>query len=486
MNNNPEFSDNRGKFIFHCSNVLMPVTWALWFFWTKPLWLTITEVGVLPDRPWQLVLHNQIEISILFLILSSCFGYNLWFLKNARNITDTERISLFVSIAASILIVLAAFPIGSPDLFHYLAETQRFVVQHSHPYLNVPSQYVTDPFMKYDFLPDSPLGYGPLWLFLTSIPGKFTGYERVIPLIFGLKILNLLFLSGMGIMLSLFFHERAQKLIAFYSLMANPLVLFEGISNAHNDIIQVFFLTLAIFFINRKPWITSSAFAAGILIKFFNIFLSPLFLAEGFIQKWPLTTWIRSITSGAVIFLLSFIPLGPGKGILPGLYRGITEATKPFYSASLLSLSREYLTNRGLTPSGEHFLLIIFSTIFLGLIFVLLWFRLKGMPFIRCLSIGMGGFLILISLNYPWYLLNIIPIMILDKTRVNTFFALIISTLGFLYYPVTNSLLTSGIFTTFSVHLIQAILITAPIIFYILILFTLETLRLEQAGSDYV
>jgi hypothetical protein len=115
----------------------------------------------------------------------------------------------------------------------------------------------------------------------------------------------------------------------------NPLVLFESVGNAHNDIVMVFFFMLAVWaylhFVEQPSiWtalVFTLGFAASILVKFVTILVLPFFLLgcllippTAFNTRNLLRTWVYRIAIpcllGLAILLVVILMMAP---VWPGL-----------------------------------------------------------------------------------------------------------------------------------------------------------------------
>lgn len=450
--------------------------WILLWRWTRPLWLTLEPAGNLPHAPWEVAgIHPAALVLVFFLLM---MGYVLGSLVLARRPEGKGNMLLLAACCAGLVFAFLLFPAGSPDAFHYVAEARRFVLHHPNPYLATPSEILGDPIVRsFDFLPDAPLGYGPIWLYLTALPGRFTGYSHVIRTLFGLKCLNTLLLLASARMISTMARNKKDRRLRTYLFLANPLVLYEGLGNVHNDVMQAFFIILSLFFLSRKIYASSAAFAAGCLVKFFPLFLAPVMLFEGVIGRWNFRQWAAALAGALSAVILAFLPFWAGGRGLSGLIRGVTGATGPFTSASLVSLAREYL---GLTGMGNLQASLLFGVLYLLMLCLTLFLRHRGTSLPRCLNLAYMAFLLLISLHYPWYLIPGIALLVLSGTSaLEKFFLVLFTAGGLLYYPVSLFMTEFPGMTSLGLHLGQALLITVPVLAWLLASITLE-LAAEQ------
>lgn len=122
---------------------------------------------------------------------------------------------------------------------------------------------------------DEPVVYGPVWSLICRVLTSCS-FGNITLALYIFKIASFtIFLTC-----SFFIYKiaRKKKFVLLFAL--NPFILFEFLSNVHNDIFLIFFILLAIYFIKTKKNITfavaSLAFATG--IKYLSILLLPFLL----------------------------------------------------------------------------------------------------------------------------------------------------------------------------------------------------------------
>ena len=451
--------------------------WGLLWFHTRSLWKTLVPAGSLPGFPWEEAGLTAGRLGLVFCLLLA--GYVLGYLVLARSggSGPDRRALLWLTLACGVgfLFAFLMFPAGSPDAFHYLAEAKRFVLHHPNPYLATPSEVLADPVVRsFDFLPNAPLGYGPIWLYLVTLPGLVTGHDSVVNALFGLKVLHGLLLIVTACLIALTAEKGPARRVRFYLFLANPLVLFEGLGNIHNDVMQAFFIVLSLSLLGRRLFAAAGSFAAGCLVKFFPVFLVPVMLFEGRVRKWNLRQWGMVLLGAFSVTGLSVLPFWANGRGMKGLMQGVLEATHPFSSASLVSLAREIFAPVPSTGSGLQ-VTLLFGALFLLFPVLAFFMRSRGTSLEGCLALAYMCFLLCVSLHYPWYFIPGLALLLLSGTAAaDRLFLLIFTAGGLLYYPLSLALAPLPGMTPVALHVGQAALITLPVLVWMLITVTLE------------
>lgn len=229
-------------------------------------------------------------------------------------------------------ILIFAYPITAIDLFIYAVRTRGWALYHLPPLATPPQALpATDPWLGLagEWI-DAASPYGPLWEWLSLAGyalsgGDFLGQLLLLKLMGALAYLGCVWLV----------YHILQQLRPSWALTGtlafgwNPLVLFESVQNAHNDIVMIFFLLAAIWLLSWQaaarptllpaesplrrfvPALVCLLLAASILVKFVTVAIAPFFLLLLASQQ---PTPRRRVTAGAgyglLTALLVIIPLG--------------------------------------------------------------------------------------------------------------------------------------------------------------------------------
>lgn len=282
---------------------------------------TLTKPQIMGDLYWNAILYL-----LLFSILFFCYFY---LLKNWKHVFQTKKkcvcFILIVGILFSIMI-----PTTSLDVYSYIGNGWVDSHYKENPYYT-PVQEIINEHGIEPILGkvakcwiNEPVIYGPVWsLICKALTSISFGNIDIALMIF--KISSLIIFLGCSAIIYKITNKK------FFSLLfaLNPYILFEFLTNAHNDIFLIFFILLAIYFIKNKKNITlavaSLALATG--IKYLSILLVPFLLIYA-LRKENTKTKIRR----TILYAIEFI------GLL-----GICYA---FYIRDLRSASRNFCTTK--------------------------------------------------------------------------------------------------------------------------------------------
>jgi len=133
--------------------------------------------------------------------------------------------------------------------------------------------------------------YGPIWLLLT-LPFSILGFGKFTLTFFAFKLMFTIFHLGNIYLIYKILKKTVPKSssagTAVYAF--NPVVLIESLVSPHNEVVMLFFLLWAIYFVicenDKSAAIFNLLLSAG--IKFITIILLPLFLLKNFTKRFHL------------------------------------------------------------------------------------------------------------------------------------------------------------------------------------------------------
>ena len=239
-----------------------------------------TQVFTYTFKTAEIVLDNYINTIIylvLFFILFFCYFY---ILKNSSKIFKNAK-TLFIFIAIVGIIFSIIIPTTSLDVYSYIANGWVDSNYEENPYYTSVEQITN----KHGFdemlgkvarcWRNEPVVYGPVWSLICKIL-TFFSFGKITNALYIFKIASLI----VYILSSILIYKLTNKKFFTCLFALNPFILFEFLTNVHNDIFLVFFVLLAIYFIKNKKNIAlavaSIAIATG--IKYLSILLLPFIL----------------------------------------------------------------------------------------------------------------------------------------------------------------------------------------------------------------
>ncbi len=343
-----------------------------------------------------------------FLLLSwfACFGAALLYFQKIP-----LRKLLFFAIACRAVFIFS-IPVLSDDYFRFLWDGH-ILNEGINPFLSRPASLVNsvswrDPaMMKFLFDHMNSPGYYSVyppimqavfaagtWLFPASIKDPVIFYRFLLILseigtiYFLLEILKQL--------------EKPVKNVLFYAL--NPLVIIELSGNLHFEAIMLFFLAMAIYFLNRwKPFQSGIALAFSIGVKLIPLMFAPILLKFIF-KKRRLLLFAGVALSLALLFLplINFKFLSHFFGSI-GLYFHSFEFNGSFY---------KLFRWLGYLVTGQN--IIYIWAVVSPLAFLFFFFRIIRTPvpdatsLLRLLLLLLTSYFLLASIVHPWYITTLI------------------------------------------------------------------------------
>lgn len=267
------------------------------------------------------------------------------------------------------LAAVAAYPIGSKDLFGYTA----YAHLHAHYGLNPYEARVTDIggfrhdiFLKNMFWVSHGTPYGPLWTWLAYIIYRLVARFGLIPLLISYKVLGLL----MHLLLTVMIFRLAETLAPGRGSLAatlyglNPLAIFELVVNGHNDGLAILLLLFSLYLLvrgGRRIGFSVSGLAGA--YKLSAGLLTPFLLWRTAKRE----SWLAALQGLGlllVVLLVMYLPFWKGRATFVGL--GITVGG---YLSNSLPILPLFLGYPKLVP-GFHLLgLLLFLVCYLYLVY---------------------------------------------------------------------------------------------------------------------
>ena len=358
------------------------------FFLTNDISKTISTIAYL-------IIFTLLTIMYLLMIKMKCFN----------NIKSILKFAIIIGI-----IFIIMLPWTSSDIYYYMGVGELNSRYGENPYYVTTRQYyaenyenIDDEILKegaYNYWGNTTVVYGPIAQFFFSAC-SFLGNKNVIAALLVFKIVNLI----MHIVNTYLIYKISNKKIFSIIYGLNPFILLEAIGNAHNDVIIVFFVICALYFLLKQrkllPCIIFLTFATG--IKYFTILLLPVAILYHFRDEKRIHIRIlRCIEYGIIflaILLLEYIPYFKDYNVFLAM---IVQTAR--YSKSLYLVLR--LHNNDLMPYVRTILILVFMYQYVIFCIDLLLTRdLKFYKEIRKYNISVILFLLILTNFQQWYLI---------------------------------------------------------------------------------
>jgi hypothetical protein len=175
-------------------------------------------------------------------------------------ISNSKKIHPLALAVITGLILICSNPLFSHDLFSYIFDAKILTHYGQNPYTTIPESFPGDEWLRFMHWTHRSYPNGPTFLPLTLVP-SFLGM--------GIFILNFMLFKAVFVgsyIIGVFLLQKIDKKGALF-FATHPLVLIEGLVNAHNDMIAVSLGLVGVYLLFQKKQIVSRLFlvaSAGI------------------------------------------------------------------------------------------------------------------------------------------------------------------------------------------------------------------------------
>lgn len=232
--------------------------------------------------------NRRLNAIALFVLFSLLFMIYFRILKKRKQLFETPK-KMFVYIIGISFLFLIVIPYASKDVYAYIANGWTTAHYGVNPY-EVSVGEVEDIYGNQDQMLHKVANvwryerfiYGPLWIIISKTLVSFSfGSVGLALMIF--KLVSF----GMHIANCLLIYKITGKKLHVLLYGLNPLILFEALSNVHNDFYMTFFILLGIYFVTRKKnlFFAVASIAMATAIKYVPILILPFVVIYGVRQK---------------------------------------------------------------------------------------------------------------------------------------------------------------------------------------------------------
>jgi hypothetical protein len=424
------------------------------------------------------------QTALIFIVLAVAFGASILILRLVPSVPWATRLALLALVAAQVVVNVMLYPVGALDVFNYMIELKLTYHYGENPYIVTFEPYRADSYALPAFLVNITLFYGPAWLLVMWIPTAVSGFTDVIETLIALKVFNVVLIAITAYLIARYQRDARLAWMAAALFLANPLVLFEGVANAHNDVLLTVFIIGAMLALQRRSPLAGPLLALSALVKLYSVALAPIFIVVALRDRW---SWQRigvTVVLSALAVVITSTPYWGDGEMVDGLRAGLEESQEMDH-VSPLSLARQYAQEQEAQahadpafarsrPSFEIVPQETQDTIRTGftvafaiatlLIAATVW---KGRPPALAAAETLLLLFLLMTNLYPWYLITAVAVLALHPDRLSRAYIIVASGLGLVYYPMfVYAHFTSG-WPRFEVHQFLALFLTAPILLYL-------------------
>ena len=247
------------------------------FGWRYPLVAnsaTLTDIGKLSQYQRGEFFGYIVGIGLLFVLY-------LLALRESRSLPARQVLpAVFVCGTGMALGMVWMYPVSAIDVFLYAVRSRLLTAYGQNP-ISVPFDvHPNDPWMPFAtaYWAERVSPYGPLWNAVAAPITALSGDRMAVALI-GFKLLGLLCILACAWLIARIVAATGRDDAATGALLFlwNPLVLWEGVGNAHNDLVLALLLLLALYaWAARRAALVLPALVLATLLKYVTLPLLPL------------------------------------------------------------------------------------------------------------------------------------------------------------------------------------------------------------------
>jgi hypothetical protein len=364
-------------------------------------------------------------------------GFLQLFVISSADRSFSFKHAILFSILFCILLTIQS-PIGSIDVNNYAFAARLFNFYHTNPYLEPIVDIASDPYFEYTF--DNINPYGPIFtIFIIFI--DLVACQNFILTTVLLKLGMVCFFLGSTFILYKILRVIKPEKAKIYSIVFawNPMVLFEVANNGHNDIMVLFFILLAVYFlINRSYFWIVPLLTVSVLIKYVTILIIPFFIIYIYRFETSFHFWRRVFLTCTLFICLSYYPfLQDDLSIFKALFVVFSQAEFWFHYGAmpLFAYWVNHTFSLGIaTAMIKNSLLLTFLIVYSSLYFKKIAGEIQIYKII--FIVYMAYFVIACFWMMPWYFLWILPMPLLFSNDKWKEIILIITLSGLLSYFV--------------------------------------------------
>ncbi len=372
----------------------------------------------------KLIVDSSIFLIFLVLILFTYFK-----IIKSEKFGDIKKVYKYIVIVS--LIFFIGLPNMSSDIFYYLGVGWLDANYNQNPYYVSVKEYrennIKDDVILNNtgFWSESTSVYGAVWTLIS----KITSFLSFGSLTFGVYLFKLIELIAHLVNCYLIYKiTKSKKWVLLYGL--NPLILYHGITNGHNDIIVIMFVLLAMYFLLKKKNIYLSVISLGLSagLKYFTVLLFPCFCLYKFRDESIKNKIIKSIKPGLVLILTILIPYIFYIQDFSVFTEMLVQGDK--YGGSILKIIKTLANSQNLTKFIQILIYILFIAYYFNICIIKNLFT-KKVTFNSLLSDYQKAILFFIfgvlSNFQIWYLIWLFPCLMWQRKKARNFYINIFS-----------------------------------------------------------
>jgi alpha-1,6-mannosyltransferase len=254
--------------------MLVPACYLAWRYPLMRHASGLTDLG-------KLSAYSRVTFGLFVGAIALQFAAYILALRETRRVSPRRALPvLWVCGGATALCMSAMYPVSAIDIYIYAAHSRLFTTYGVNPSAAFPRDYPSDPWTRLASRQwgqyESP--YGPLWNLLAA-PVMANADTSITFALVGFKLLALasLLLGTWAVMRAWQAVSPQDAATGALFFLWNPLVLWEGIGNGHNDLVMMAPLLLAFWAYNqRRDGLVVPLIVSAVFVKYVPVVLLPL------------------------------------------------------------------------------------------------------------------------------------------------------------------------------------------------------------------
>jgi hypothetical protein len=418
------------------------------------LWLGVLAASYLKADPTRNDFERFGDLRLSFLYFALIAGLSALYTAIVARPPAVSRKAIAIGALGWSVVLVAAFPIGSKDVFLYASYGRILHIHASNPYVSTPADFpgdVWDSFVQHRWR-DQPTVYGPLFLWEAWALDAVAGTRPWVVVWLYKVLAAALFLAAACAAACLPGVARGEpnRRAALLLLAWNPLLLFETAGNAHNDagVLVLVLGALAAWAGGRRSG-GLALLAISIWYKWYTVLFLPSFLLDALKASGGRVAARCAIVFGIAAVTIGAVALAPFRGsvgvvVHQLLHPAVIQGIYPNELSPPLAALFWGLRGAGLFEGGAG--MVVFQVLRAGtfaLLVAAVWWRQWRAPaslealLESCFLIGLSFFSLLVTMLLPWHLLVVTALGLVCARRIFALSAAAVTVLSLLSYFLT-------------------------------------------------
>lgn len=407
--------------LFTVCSALFAVPSIIYIFQNKTIYKFSWVWTYLFKRPMT-KMDCYINAFLFFILFTAIFLLYFLILKKQNKILKSKK-RIFTLIIIASLLFMIIIPYTSTDVYSYIANGWSSAHYKENPYYISTGEIaqkngVSDPMFNkvancWRF---EKVVYGPAWTIICTVL-SWISFGNIDIALFVFKLANL----AVHIINCILIYKITKKnlFVVLYGL--NPFILFEGLTNVHNDIFIVLFILLALYAVIKKKnlFIAVACIAVATAIKYLAILILPFVILYAVKDKEIKERVKCCIWCGieyiAIIALLYVIYVKNDLSVLMGLF---IQQSK--YNRSIFYLIYE-LTGQNVKVVSlmQNFALLAFAVYYVYVVIrILISKKINMHQIMEKYNFILLIFTFVLITNFnPWYIMWFYPTIFLIRGK---------------------------------------------------------------------